>query len=234
MLLLGGIGRLAIVDAPIGDAEADLVRSVAGDRIAVLDTVATFSSTLTDTWTVVGVLIGAVTVLVALGHRRYAGVMVLGIGLELTAFLVVGAIIDRSRPAVDALNSVPSTPSFPSGHVAAAVVLYGSLAFSASSLSRTGRPPGWVWIAPALVAAAVATSRVYEGVHYPSDVLAGFVLGAGALYGAVHTMRLTGRLTGKIAEHQGDAGAARSSGPDATESADSDARPRRALQQRRT
>jgi undecaprenyl-diphosphatase len=233
MLLLGGIGRLAVVDAPIGEAEADLVRSVADDRTAVLDTAATLGSTLTDTWTVVGVLIGAVTVLVALGHRRYAGVMVVGIGLELTAFLVVGAIVDRSRPAVEALHSVPSTPSFPSGHVAAAVVLYGSLAFSASCISRTGRPPGWVWIVPAVVGAAVASSRVYEGVHYPTDVLAGFVLGAGALYGAVHTMRLNGRLTGKLTKQDTGTGAPRSSDPDATEPAESDAI-RRAVLERRT
>jgi undecaprenyl-diphosphatase len=197
LLALGTVGHLAVFDAPIGDAESDLVRWVADHRIGVLDTAATVGSSLTDTWVVIGVLVGSVTVLVAVGHRRYAGVLLIGVGLELISFLAVGAVIDRSRPAAEALHSVPSTPSFPSGHVAAAVVLYGSLTFTALAIRRPGRLRAPVWIAPAVVSVVVASSRVYEGVHYPTDVVAGFVLGAGALYGAVYTLRLTGQIPGQ-------------------------------------
>jgi undecaprenyl-diphosphatase len=207
LLVLGGIGRLAVFDAPLGDAEADLVRWVADNRIGVLDTAATIGSTLTDTWVVIGVLVGSVTVLVAARQWRYAGVMLIGIGLEFTSFLAVGAVIDRDRPAVEALHSVPSTPSFPSGHVAAAVVLYGSLTFTAHAIRRPGRLPAAAWIVPAAVGVVVASSRVYEGVHYPTDVLAGFVLGAGALYGALYAMRSTGLAAGQRTA------ALRSSGP---------------------
>jgi undecaprenyl-diphosphatase len=216
LLVPGGLSRLAVFDAPIGDAEEELVRWVADHRIGVLDTAATIGSSLTDTWVVIGVLVGAVTVLIAVGQWRYAGVMLIGIGLELTSFLAVGAVIDRARPAADALHSVPSTPSFPSGHVAAAVVLYGSLTFTAHGIRRPGRLPVAAWIVPATVSVVVASSRVYEGVHYPTDVLAGFVLGAGALYGAVYAMRLTGHITGQRTT------APRSTGPDASERARSD------------
>jgi undecaprenyl-diphosphatase len=190
---IGGVGRLVIFDSSIGDAEADLLAWIADHRNGVLDQFATIGSTLTDTWTVIGVLVGAVTILIAIGQARCGGLMVIGIGLELGAFLVAGAVIDRSRPTVESLHSVPSTPSFPSGHVAASVVLYGSLVLVARLAAPPGRETRGLWIAPALVVLMVAASRMYEGVHYPTDVVGGAVLGAGALYGAVYAVGLLHR-----------------------------------------
>lgn len=183
-VMLGGVGRLVVFDSSIGDLEADLVTWLAEHRTGFLDTAATIGSTLTDTWTVIGVLVGSVTILVAIGHTRCAGLMVLGVGLELSTFLVVGAVVDRTRPAAESLSSTPSTPSFPSGHVAVAVVLYGSLVLVARVIAPRGRIDRVAWVAPASVVAVVAASRVYEGVHYPTDVLAGALLGAGALASA--------------------------------------------------
>ncbi|MFG2709109.1 bifunctional phosphatase PAP2/diacylglycerol kinase family protein [Streptomyces goshikiensis] len=73
-------------------------------------------------------------------------------------------------PAVRQLTTQPQTTSFPSGHSASAFAFAAGLAL---------RSPGWgVVVAP--VAASVAFSRVYTGVHYPSDVLAGAALGVTA------------------------------------------------------
>lgn len=70
--------------------------------------------------------------------------------------------------------------SFPSGHASLSVALATSW-----SLSH----PQWYVIAPSAVwAAAVTVSRLHLGVHYPSDVLAGAVLGAG-IAAAVHLLR---------------------------------------------
>jgi undecaprenyl-diphosphatase len=63
---------------------------------------------------------------------------------------------------------VPTSPSFPSGHSAAAAAFTGALALEA---------PKSVTIPVAVVAAGVAFSRVYTGAHYPGDVLAGLALG---------------------------------------------------------
>jgi undecaprenyl-diphosphatase len=82
--------------------------------------------------------------------------------------------VDRRRPedgiaGVDALVSTPSTAAFPSGHAAtsfaAAVVL---------SLALPTLAPAFL-----VLAAAVSFSRLYVGVHFPLDVLAGAALGAG-------------------------------------------------------
>ncbi|WP_030562123.1 bifunctional phosphatase PAP2/diacylglycerol kinase family protein [Streptomyces aureocirculatus] len=86
--------------------------------------------------------------------------------------------VRRSRPALDTvpvirhLTRQPVTSSFPSGHAASAV------AFTVGAALESRR---WgAAIAP--VAASVAFSRVYTGVHYPSDVLVGASLGAGAAF----------------------------------------------------
>jgi membrane-associated phospholipid phosphatase len=84
---------------------------------------------------------------------------------------ILKAIVDRSRPpeAIDfeALVGVPSSPSFPSGHAMSAFAVAGAIALIAPRLRR-----------PVLVlAAAIAFSRVYLGVHFWIDVLVGSALG---------------------------------------------------------
>ncbi|WP_406836091.1 phosphatase PAP2 family protein [Streptomyces sp. AHU1] len=73
-------------------------------------------------------------------------------------------------PAIRHLARQPHTTSFPSGHSASAAAF-------ATAVALESRRYG-VLVAP--VAAAVAFSRVYVGVHYPGDVLAGMAIGAGA------------------------------------------------------
>lgn len=76
--------------------------------------------------------------------------------------------------------------SFPSGHATSALVAFGVLAWLAGTVPAASRPRanGWVgvgWAIALAAAAGVGASRVYLGVHYLSDVLAGFALGAGWL-----------------------------------------------------
>jgi len=90
--------------------------------------------------------------------------------------LSLKALIGRARPDVRLHLSKTSGFAFPSGHTMASTAIYGALALVAGEL-----PLGLRWlsrIASAAAVAAVGTSRVYLHVHYPSDVLAGWALGA--------------------------------------------------------
>ncbi|GHH50475.1 undecaprenyl-diphosphatase [Streptomyces candidus] len=124
--------------------------------------------------------LGTAAVLAAVGGpaarraaRRGAGSLALA---SLTTNAVAKYAVRRNRPAFEAVPFVrrpsraPWTSSFPSGHSASAAAFVAGVALEA--------PRYGALLAP--VAAAVAFSRVYVGVHYPGDVLAGCALGVAA------------------------------------------------------
>jgi membrane-associated phospholipid phosphatase len=88
-------------------------------------------------------------------------------------------LVDRPRPAdglVD-MSEKASGPSFPSGHVTAAVLVYGFIFYLAAVLIPV-RPWRLLVQASCLVAIVLtALQRVYVGVHWPSDVLGGLLFG---------------------------------------------------------
>ncbi len=182
MLVVGLLGEEFVFDAAIGRLEHDWTNWIAEHRVAVLDTLAATGSSFTDTWTVIGVAFGASSMLWLTRNHRHALLLPVGLALELTVFLTVSTIIGRERPDVTPLGSVPSTFSFPSGHVAAGVVLYGGLALITASLTRSRNVTRAAAIGATIAVVCVASSRVYEGVHHPTDVIGGAAMGAGALY----------------------------------------------------
>lgn len=86
--------------------------------------------------------------------------------------------VDRERPFVVPHLRDVTLPSFPSGHAMMSAVMYLTLAALASDgVSSPGIRTFWFLWAGSL-AALTGTSRVFLGVHYPTDVLAGWIIGA--------------------------------------------------------
>ncbi|MGN5633066.1 bifunctional phosphatase PAP2/diacylglycerol kinase family protein [Streptomyces sp. AC154] len=123
--------------------------------------------------------------------RRAAFRGIASLAVASAAINTVGkGAVRRERPILDAvpvirqLKRQPVTTSFPSGHAASAAAFATGVALESK---------GWgAVIAP--VALSVAASRVYTGVHYPSDVLAGAALGIGAAFALRGVVPTRGQL----------------------------------------
>lgn len=83
----------------------------------------------------------------------------------------------RVRPASFFDYPLPGSPSFPSGHALFAASVFGGLAVLLTARIESRLLQVGVWLAAISLILLVGLSRVYLGVHYPSDVLAGYSIG---------------------------------------------------------
>ncbi|HEV7784081.1 MAG TPA: phosphatase PAP2 family protein [Thermoanaerobaculia bacterium] len=109
---------------------------------------------------------------------RQAIVFAVTVGLaELSSDLLKG-LYGRPRPDLVPHGSYVYSHSFPSGHSTLSAATFLTLAAILSSLDRRRSFKGFVFTLAILLTVAVGVSRVYLGVHWPTDVLAGWTLGA--------------------------------------------------------
>lgn len=142
-----------------------------------------------------GVLVlTSVLVLLLAWHRRWR--LAVGVFVATTATAALGAVVKaataRPRPPVTDLLGLPSSSAaFPSGHTLSGTVLAGLVLLLAVMALRVRRSViHALGAAAAALAAAIGASRVYLGYHWFTDVVAGWLLGAGIV--AIAAMWLLG------------------------------------------
>jgi undecaprenyl-diphosphatase len=148
-------------------------------RTPTLDTLTRYGSLMSETGTCI--VLTAVLVLALrwwLGRWRESIAVLVAILGELFVFLLVTNTVGRPRPDVFRLDVAPPTSSFPSGHTAAAVALYGCLALVLLRQLSNRVAARTLALLCFCVPVIVATSRVYRGMHYLTDVTFG-LLGGG-------------------------------------------------------
>src|SRR5690606_35206353 len=126
---------------------------------------------------VLAIIAGTAAVFLWLTRHRFS-VYILGFAFLAAGVLnvVLKALYDRPRPDMVPTVVTSQSPAFPSGHALSAFAIYGTLAYLVARLEPSPRLRAATWIIAALIILAVGASRVYLGVHHPSDVLAGFVI----------------------------------------------------------
>lgn len=125
-------------------------------------------------------IITVVAVLLLALHRKRRHALVFGLTVLLAQISsnVLKTIYGRPRPDLVPHDSYVYSASFPSGHSMMAATTYLTLAMVISSLEPRRATKALVFALAVAVTVAVGFSRVYLGVHWPSDVLAGWCAGA--------------------------------------------------------
>ena len=130
--------------------------------------------------------------------RRVGMIVALSIIIEAVACnLILKPLVARTRPydintAIQLLIAEQADYSFPSGHTGAAFAAAAGVLFAGGSRK--------IWIPAGILAILMAFSRLYLYVHYPSDVIAGIIIGIASAYFAAY---IFGRLSGNDRTNSG-------------------------------
>lgn len=163
--------------------DAEIVGWVSTQRRVALTRVMLVLTGLGEPW-LLGVLVSLVIILLLFyRHWTEAGMLLLTGGGAIVLTETVKAVYGRVRPDVGPGPIALTTYSFPSGHAVGAMVCYGALlALVLGYVEHKSYRVGLLLFTTLLIF-AIGVSRVYLGVHFPSDVLGGFLLGGAWLLG---------------------------------------------------
>jgi membrane-associated phospholipid phosphatase len=208
VLVLLGVGFLLThtLDGSVGRWDEHVNVWFAGHRSATWNDVTSVATRALNTVPVV-VLAALVAGFLVLRKRlREAVFLVLALVVEITVFLSVTFVVARPRPDVPRLNATPATSSFPSGHTAAATVLFVGVAVIVACCTNRRLLRVLAGIVSAAIASLVGFARVYRGLHHPTDVFVGALFGLACLAVAAIAVRSVARkptvASGAPEEHQ--------------------------------
>jgi undecaprenyl-diphosphatase len=175
------VGELLVRTPAITSRDQSVADWFVEQRTSTLDPWSEIASGLADTLVkVVATAVLAFGMWLAWRRWREALMMVLPLALEASVFITVTYLVGRPRPDVVRLEESPVGSSFPSGHVAAAAA-YGALVVVVFWHTRHRWARALVLVAIALIPVLVAVGRLYRGMHFLSDVVAGVLLGLASI-----------------------------------------------------
>jgi undecaprenyl-diphosphatase len=134
--------------------------------------------TALGTGTVVMMIVAVAGLFLVLTQHKYSAILLLVStfgGLVLNGVLKLG--FNRPRPSIFVPEIHAVSSSFPSGHAMSAAIVYGTVAYLAARLHKRAWARFLVMAVALVVILLISISRMYLGVHYPSDVIAGVAIG---------------------------------------------------------
>ncbi len=173
-----GIGELVTHWPALERRDLAVERHLAAHRTDTWNTLTTYGSMLSESWVKIGLTLVVCVALYVVFRRTLEPLLVaIPLVIEAAVFITTTAIVGRPRPAVTRLEGSPVGSSFPSGHTAAAAV-YAAIILVIVLHTARRWPVIVAGVLVAAVVAAVAGSRMYRGMHHPTDVVFGALLGA--------------------------------------------------------
>jgi len=176
ILAMWGVGVL-VIHSRIDGWDRRQIAWLADHRTAWLNRATEWGTQLAETIPVLVILLLAVILARRWTHGwRTSVFLAIAVGGEKLIYLLSSLLVRRDRPPVPPLGSTYATSSFPSGHVGSAITLYGSIAI-AVAVWHSRKHLVALMSVMVVFASVVAFSRMYCGFHYPSDCVAGVVVG---------------------------------------------------------
>lgn len=168
------------------------------------------------TWLGSTVVLVPLVVIVGLWSRRRTrswAVLVqlaLSLGGAIALYNLIKPLVGRPRPHVGHLVSTATGYAFPSGHATQTVAVAVTLAAMGAAITGSWPRKVAIWSAATLACLLIGFSRIYLGVHWPTDVLAGYALGA--LWAAMCALAIR-RPTRETSQPMTASGAGPTAGP---------------------
>ena len=137
-------------------------------------------------WIAALVMMAGLLIFLQARGRRVDAFIVLLSGVPLLAGLLLKELVGRARPDLWLTGPGPSGMSFPSGHATFAMVFGGILIVLIGETVSSVPARRAIQLGLVLLILAIGASRVYLGVHWPSDVIGGYLFGGAALLGLIY------------------------------------------------
>ena len=176
----------------LAEADEDVSKWLAADRSSGQEHLSWIGSTLAG-GLVIPLVIGLCLVAFLVTRRWLLAAFVLFVvALESGTYRATSLIVPRDRPDVDRLESLPADASYPSGHTAASIALYGGLLLLLASKIDNLTLRITALLVGIAIPVFVSWSRMYRGMHHVTDVGAGVLMGLSALAILVFVARASG------------------------------------------
>jgi membrane-associated phospholipid phosphatase len=196
MISLGLFVSQALLSVPeIRQVDANVPRWIAGNEMPSWATASSVAYLLADIRVLVPLVGLSVAALLLARRQRRAMFLVLAALVELWGFTLTSAFVRWQDTSSVPRGSFPWL-SFPAGRVAAAIAIYGGVAFVLSAEVRKRWARSLSWVVAFAVSLGVAGSLMYRGDHHLVDIAGGAAMGLGALFVAL----LAERVAGVVAE----------------------------------
>jgi len=204
--MLAGLAAIAAASIGLGLLVTRVLEHVSGIRAAddnfIVWLAAHRTSSRTEASLIGSIVAGGVVLPIAVGSIalvcaalrmwRIAAFAVFALAVESAAYRATTLVVHSHRPRVVRLESLAANASYPSGHTAAAIAVYGGIVLLLASRfpNRVFQATAWTFVLAMVTFVAVA--RMYRGMHHPLDVAGGVVVGIAAVIVVVFACRTAG------------------------------------------
>lgn len=206
LLMLGGLAAIALLSIGLGFLITRVIEpswgiGAADERMNVWlamhrtssRTEASLIGSIIAGGVVLPIVAGSLAIVFAALRRwRIAAFFAFALAVESATYRATTLAVHSHRPRVARLESLPVNASYPSGHTAASIAVYGGIVLLLTSRIAGTTVRSFAWLLALSIVAFVAMARMYRGMHHSLDVGGGLFVGVAALTVIVFACRAAG------------------------------------------